>query len=125
MELSFEYFGFLKILDETPEIMIFATAFGTPILMLIISPIAKLYRSSPVKETINMILFGSLTIGWIGGFVLMIILSFGDISGIKLFLIWILWIITVFFFVGANNKTLLKLYNSEIKERINKDKDSG
>ena len=120
MEFSFRYFEFLKSLEEHPEIMVFGAAFGTPVVMFILVFITKLYKNSRFKEVINMFIFGSLGIIWIVGFIVMILLTFTEVSGIKLLLIWLCLCLTSFVFVATNMKPLIKLYNNELKDKIAK-----
>lgn len=117
MELSFEYYNFLKILNDSPEIMVFSAGFGTPIIMLLFSPIARLYRSLSLSEILNVIIYGGLVILWIGGFIIMMSLMFAGVSGIKLFLIWLMFAIVVFTFMISNKKEILKIYVTEYKKK--------
>lgn len=111
MEFSFKYYDFLKMLDAHPEYMVIWASFGVPLLMLafvmpffVLRKIGLQEHSKPFANVIYL----TLGITWILGFMIMMIMMFSNVSGVHMLLTWLLILITYMAFVLTNYKTLMK-----------------
>jgi uncharacterized protein YacL len=99
MEFSIEYYPWLKTLSNNPPYIVIWAAFGVPVLMLLFLLPSKMLRSTKIAllQRLDTAFFASITVTWIIGFVVMMLLLFADIAVIRMAIIWCL--IFVFHFV--------------------------
>lgn len=120
MELPFKYLPFIETIIKKPMLMVMWAAFGTPLLMFLLSLFSRLYKNLGFSKTINTIIFSSLGFTWLAGFIITIVLFFSGVSGIKLYFIWITLLLSSLIFSIFNNNTLLKLYNTYTEKDLTK-----
>ncbi len=90
MELSFKSSGLLQNIDANPTYIIFVSAFGIPVLILLLALIRKILGQKDSTNIDNLFLtfYISLTITWILGTFASIILYFNiEVSGVQFLLI--------------------------------------
>jgi len=111
MEFSFKFYEFLGAIEHEPEIMVIWAAFGVPAIMFaLVLPLYILRKfgvEKSIKPVVNVV-YLSLGISWILGFVTMIILLFSNVTGIRMFIIWALMFLTYLFFCIFNRRQLMK-----------------
>jgi hypothetical protein len=92
VELSFEYYPWLKILANKPQYIVMWAAFGVPVLMLLSAlPFFILRKIGlALPDPFYTSFYGSLTVTWLMGFVVMIIMLFSEIAALRMALIWCL-----------------------------------
>ncbi len=117
MELPFKSLPFLEAVMEQPMLMVAWAAFGVPLLIFLLVLFSKIYRSFKFSFQIDIVIFSSLFFTWIAGFVVMIILLFSGISGIKLYFIWITILVSSFVFSAINHKSIAK-YANDAEEKV-------
>ena len=109
MEFSFNLFGFLADIDSHPEYMVMWAAFGVPALMLALTLplyIFRLLGLYPRLKPFYSVLYISLTITWILGFITTILLFFTKITGVRLLIIWVLMYATYLVFCIFNRNSI-------------------
>lgn len=122
MELPFKYLPFLEEIINEPVYIVIWTTFGLPLLMVTLYQLSKLYRKSFFAKRLNTIIFTSLGILWITGFILMLVLLSLKISGIKMYFIWILLVISSFIFTIFNSNSISKKFDELIKKKSIKER---
>lgn len=128
MEFSFEYFGWLKQLNEEPFLLIFISLFGSLLFLLGIAIVRWLLGLIGLKFIANWKFLNSFMIsfgitGFFGGFLILILVflleaSNSDMSGVRLILIWIMLFICVFIFYLTNRVTLEKWFDDMIYKGV-------
>jgi hypothetical protein len=111
MEFSFKLFDFLQDVENKPEIMVMWAAFGIPVLMFALALPLYILRKLGLEESIKpavSVVYLSLSITWILGFVTMMVLLFANVTGIRMFLVWSLMFLTYLIFCIFNRKQLMK-----------------
>jgi hypothetical protein len=109
MEFSFKLYHFLEQLDANPQYMVLWASFGVPLLMLGLALPAFIARKSRLEKYSKpffSILYISLIVSWLTGFVVMMIFLFTGVSGIRMFIVWILLFITYFIFTIFNHNQI-------------------
>ncbi len=115
MALPFKSLPFLELVMEKPGLMVLWAAFGVPLLIGLLSYISQSYKHYKYAESIEAVLYASLSFTWLFGFILMIILLSSRVPGIKLYFIWITIFVSSLVFAGINNKAIIK-YVSMFRE---------
>ena len=111
MEFSFKLYEFLSDIENKPEIMVIWAAFGVPALMFALALPLYITRKMGLEKTLKPVVnvtYLSLGISWLLGFVTMIILLFANVTGIRMFMIWVLMFLTYLFFCIFNRRQLMK-----------------
>ena len=124
MEFSFKLYDFIKEIEANRRYIVMWSAFGVPLLILALTlPLYILRKIGlyPYLKPFYSILYGSLLITWIIGFVAMMVLFFTEVSGIRMFMIYALIFITYIFFTIFNYKNL----NTVIDEKSKSIKDKA
>jgi hypothetical protein len=109
MEFSFKLYHFLEQLEANPQYMVMWASFGVPILMLGLALPAFIARKSGLEKYSKpffSILYISLIVSWLTGFVVMMIFLFTGVSGIRMFITWILLFVTYFIFTIFNHNQI-------------------
>lgn len=109
MEFSFKLYHFLERLEANPQYMVMWASFGVPLLMLGLALPAFIARKSRLEKYSKpffSILYISLIVSWITGFAVMMIFLFTGVSGIRMFVTWILLFITYFIFTIFNHNQI-------------------
>jgi hypothetical protein len=109
MEFSFKLYHFLEQLEANPQYMVLWASFGVPLLMLGLALPAFIARKSRLEKYSKpffSILYISLIVSWLTGFVVMMIFLFTGVSGIRMFIVWILLFITYFIFTIFNHNQI-------------------
>ncbi len=115
MALNSSIAEFLNIINQNPVYMVFGVAFGMPLFMFIYGiTLGRLFRKSFFSKVLNTILFTTFGGVWIMGFILMMILFFIGVSGIKLFFSTLLLFLFVLTFVVVNYKTVNKFIDEQM-----------
>ncbi|WP_346881898.1 hypothetical protein [uncultured Algibacter sp.] len=122
MELNSSISEFLHLLSQKPAYVVLGAAFGVPLFMFVYAMIiARIYKGAVFASVLNTIIFTTLGIVWIIGFILTIVLLFTGISGLKLFLIWLSLLVFITIFIIVNftsvNKFLDEMIASSNKKR--------
>jgi len=116
MEFSFKLYDFIRAIEGNRQYIVMWSAFGMPLLILALTLPLYLFRKiglDKVFKPFYVVLYGSLLITWILGFVTMMILFFTEVSGIRMFIIYLLIFATYVFFTIFNYKKL----NSVVDEK--------
>ena len=124
MEFSFKLYDFIKAIEANRQYIVMWSAFGMPLLILALTLPLYIVRKIglyPVLKPFYSILYCSLFITWIIGFVAMMVLFFTEVSGIRMFMIYVLILITYIFFTIFNYKKL----NTVIDEKSKSMKDKA
>ncbi|NDV57620.1 hypothetical protein [Bacteroides sp. 519] len=123
MELSFEYYSWLRSLNAEPFVLIFISIFGSFFFLLIFGLLRYLLKKIGLRFIADwkllddfMICFG--VTGFFGGFLIMLltplVLSEDDgMGGLRLILIWLTLFACVFTFY-MTNKVVLKKWSDEV-----------
>lgn len=123
MELNSSIIQFLNLVNEEPVFIVFGVAFGMPLFMFVYAmTISKLYRKAYFSTTLNIIVFTTLGGTWLLGFILMMLLFFSNVSGIKLFIILILLFVFILIFVLINFASVNKFINEQVDSIKQKNK---
>lgn len=122
MELNSSISEFLHLLSQKPAYVVLGAAFGVPLFMFVYAmTIARIYKGAVFASVLNTIIFTTLGLVWIIGFILTIVLLFTGISGLKLFLIWLSLLVFITIFIIVNftsvNKFLDEMIASSNKKR--------
>ena len=123
MEFSFKYSEIFRYMDSEPMMMVMCTAFGVPLLMLLVCLPLYILKKLGLKEALNpyySILFIPLSLSWLLGFIIMIILLMTEVSGTRMIIIWILMVVTYFFFAIFNRRPLNRWIDDMAKKNPNK-----
>jgi len=118
MELSFEYYSFLKENRSAPETVIFAFALGVPLLMIIAGVLSNLYKNTRNGKKINILVYATLITMWIVGMVTSLIFFLIEKNIVKLFLIALVVVLIVPVFILTNHKLIFKIYESVILPKV-------
>ena len=121
MEFSFEYYNWLRNLNEAPQVLIFISIFGSILFLIafgILRWIIKMIGLTFISEwkfLDDFMICTSLT-GFFGGFLIMIFTfmfkaSADGMAGIRLLFVWIILYICVFLFYMTNKAALKKWYH--------------
>jgi hypothetical protein len=101
VEISFAAHTLLRALGDQPELMAIWTGFG-PLLMILALPVSKLLRATKLVwlERLDTAYYLALTLTWIIGFVVtMLLIFFADgITPIRIALIWLSMFVVYFVF---------------------------
>lgn len=117
MELNSDIVRLLRNIEEAPMIMVFFSAFGVilylVLLAIIIGPIQKMFKieNAPLINAY----FYATGITWILGFIIEMLLFFMGVSGLQLVLIWLTLHIICVFFCIFNYSSLHQLFNKITK----------
>lgn len=122
MEFSFRFYEIFKTVEANPMLMVMWAAFGVPLVMLVFAFVSRLYRKLSFQKKLNTIIFLSLGVSWILGFIIMITLFFAEVSGIKLLIIWLVIYFSLLLFCIIHSTELSKLTTHLLKEKSNKQK---
>ncbi len=106
--LPYQSLPFLDNIIETPILMVAWAAFGVPLVIFLLILLSKLYRQYKISSYIDTVIFSSLFFTWIVGFILLIFLLFANVSGVKLYFIWITVFVSSLVFSIINNRALVK-----------------
>lgn len=123
MELNSEIARLLRYIEQAPMIMVFFSAFGVilylVLLSLIIWPIQKMFKTE--KSSLTNAYFYATGITWILGFIIEMLLFFMGVSGLQLVLIWLTLHFICVFFCIFNYNSLHQLFNkiSKLKTSTN------
>jgi hypothetical protein len=123
MEFSFKYYEILHYFEAEPAMVVMCAAFGIPLLMFALALPLYIFRKIGLDKTLKpfySILYIPLAISWIIGFVLMMILLFTGVSGIRMVLIWSLLYLTYLAFGIFNRKAINRWIDDTGKNAINK-----
>lgn len=116
MELNSNIIEFLNLITNEPHFMVFGAAFGIPLFMFAYAmTLGRIYRNTSFSSTLNTVIFTTLGITWLMGTILMLVLFFTGISGIKLFIIWILVFVFISIFVITNFSSVNKFLNEQVE----------
>lgn len=111
MEFSFKLYDFIREIEVNRHYMVMWAAFGVPALMLALCLPLYIIRKIGLDKYLSgsyTVIFSSLGVTWILGFITMIILFFTEVSGIRMFMIWVLMFLTYLVFCAFNYKMLSK-----------------
>jgi hypothetical protein len=123
MEFSFKLYHFLEQLEANPQYMVMWASFGVPILMLGLALpafIARKLRLEKYSKPFFSILYISLIVSWLTGFVVMMIFLFTGVSGIRMFITWILLFVTYFIFTIFNHNQIDRWLKQLTESKSNK-----
>ncbi len=124
MELNSNIVELLNLIEKEPVFMVFGTAFGIPLFMFVFAmTIGRIYKKAYFASALNTIIFTTLGLTWLFGFVLMIILFIIGISGIKLFTILLLLLLFLFVFILLNFTSVNKFIDEQsegLKQKSNR-----
>jgi len=101
MEFSFKSYYFLQQIDANPQYMVMWAAFGVPLLMFALALPFFIFRKVGLEKfskPLSTIVYSTLGITWITGFITMMILLFTEVTGIRMFLVWSLMFLTYLLF---------------------------
>ena len=116
MEFSFKAYQFLADIEANRHYMVLWAAFGVPLFMLALTLPFYILRKLGLYEFMKpfySVIYLSLGISWILGFITLMVLYFSEVSGIRMFLIWILMFLTYFVF-SVFNRNMLNRWVDEI-----------
>ena len=122
MELSFEYYGWLRTLNENPVIAIFASIFGSLLLVGVTTLFRRLLAKVGLRTIAEWKLLDDLMTclvitGIFGGFFLLIfvfVIAGDSMGGVRLLLIWLSLFLCVCSFYFINKIPLKKWYNEVV-----------
>ena len=117
MALSFNtFFGYEKLLNEKPEIVIFGAFFIPIVLLIIIAFIGSVFRRLKVNMYIIYAILYTLLFTFLFGTVTILILFFvADKNGIKLTYCWLAIFTGMLFFSILNTNTITKMFTDRSK----------
>ena len=118
MEFSFKLYEFLQAVETNRHYMVMWAAFGVPLFMLVLTLPFYILRKLGLYNFMKpfySVIYLSLGISWILGFITLMVLYFAYVSGIRMFLIWILMFLTYFVFC-IFNRTMLNQWVDEISK---------
>lgn len=124
MEFSFKLYDFIKEIEANRQYIVMWSAFGMPLFILALTLPLYIFRKIglyPYLKPFYSVLYGSLLITWILGFITMMILFFTEVSGIRMFIVYVLIFISYLFFTIFNYKNLNKVIDDKsksIKEKV-------
>lgn len=121
MELPFNYFPYLTYIIDKPVVLVAWAAFGVPLLLFLLILITKFYKKGSIQK-LSIILLTSIGFTWVAGVLLMMILLFSGVSGIKMYFIWLLILISSLIFTIMNFNLIFKNYDETIQRVKNKKK---
>ena len=121
-ELSFKLPGnYIHNLNEQPELMIFIIAFGVPLFMFVFAmTFSRLYKNTSIATPLNTIIFSTLTITWLAGSIISLVLFFMGVSGVKLLLIGLSLLSLSFVFTVINVQAIAKYSNDLVEHQKEK-----
>ena len=130
MEFSFKAYQFLADIEANRHYMVLWAAFGVPLFMLALTLPFYILRKLGLYNFMKpfySVIYLSLGISWILGFITLMVLYFSEVSGIRMFLIWGLMFLTYFVFC-IFNRNMLNQWIDEISKSnsmMNKDGSSS
>jgi hypothetical protein len=119
MIVSFEYHPWLDQLLAGPAIMVAWAAFGVPAVMFMFAlPVFILRKIGlPLPDGFVRFFYTSSCLVWLTGFIVMMILLFSGISGLRMLLIWCLMYFFYAVFCFLYHRPLQKWLNSISAEK--------
>lgn len=123
MEFSFKLYDFMKDIDSNPQTVVMWAAFGVPLTMLTLTFPLFLFRKMglyPALKPYYSVLYLSLGISWILGFITQMVLFFTEVSGIRMALIWIIMFFVYFTFCSFKRRQLNRWLDALSKAKIDK-----
>ncbi|MNK01402.1 hypothetical protein D3C87_192000 [compost metagenome] len=111
MEFSFKLYDFIQQIETNRHYMVMWAAFGVPAFMFALCLPLFIIRKVGLDKYIKgsyTVIFSSLGITWILGFITMMILFSTEVSGIRMFMVWVVMFVTYLTFCAFNNKMLSK-----------------
>jgi hypothetical protein len=119
MIVQFEHYQWLETLTEEPMLIAGWAAFGVPLAMLAwIVPSMTLRKIGlPLPDGLQRFFYTSGTITWLTGFIVMMILLFSGISGMRMLVIWCLMYLFYSLFCIFYHRPLRKWMDSLVEEK--------
>lgn len=119
MTLSFDYYPWLDRIIGEPALMAGWAAFGVPALMLLFALPAFILRKIGLSLPDGFVRFfyTSSCLVWITGFIVMMILIFSGISGIRMLLVWCLMYCVYSMFCLLYHRPLKKWLDSQTADK--------
>jgi hypothetical protein len=122
MIVQFEYYDWLRVLNEQPMFVTAWAAFGMPLALLACSMPGIVLRKIglPLPDGMQYVFYTAGAMTWLTGFVVMMILLFSEISGIRMLLIWCLIYLFYCLFCTFYHRPLRKWMDSLVEEKETK-----
>ena len=123
MEFSFKLYDFMKDIDSDPQAIVMWAAFGVPLTMLALTFPLFLFRKMglyPALKPYYRVLYLSLGISWILGFITQMIFFFTAVSGVRMALIWIIMFFVYFTFCSFKRRQLNRWLDALSKTKADK-----
>jgi hypothetical protein len=119
MTFSFDYYPWLDRLVSEPALVVAWAAFGVPAVMLLFALPAFILRKIclPLPHSFVRFFYTSSCLVWITGFIVMMILIFSGISGMRMLLVWCLMYCFYFMFCLLYHRPLSKWLDSKTAEK--------
>jgi hypothetical protein len=127
MIVQFEHYDWLRALTEQPALMVVWAAFGVPLTLLLclIPDIILRKIGLPLPGGLQRFFYTGGAITWLTGFVVMMVLLFSDISGIRMLLIWCLMYLFYSLFCIFYDRPLRKWMDSLAEQKEVKANNGG
>ncbi len=122
MDIPLKYLPGLGTVIENSEHMLLWSAFGMMGLMIVLGLISITYSKFSVARIFNTIIFGTIGITWILGFVIMMILHLLEIPLEKMYLTWFALLFTCLTFMIINALKIAKFFDETSQSIIRKKK---
>jgi hypothetical protein len=123
---SFEYFAWLRLLNDNPPAMVAWAAFGVPLAMFASALPGYILRKMglSIPSSFMTVFYTSGTITWLTGFIVMMILLFSGIAAIRMLIIWCLMYLFYFMFCLFYHRPLKKWMDSITENKKTVDKET-